>query len=332
MMPFDPTSLEIAPREPQLPNDDGVQRFSHLAMACPWGLWIPTDDRDYAEQVSYECWAEVDRLEQLLSRFIASGEIHQINNSPGEWIPISADTLKCLQFARQWHAETSGAFDITLGTIVEARRGEDGLIEEAHDKVLSAMDKLEIDAEDFAARLDDDEAMLDLGAIGKGYALDALIETLQMWSIEDALLYAGQSSVLAMGNAPNSEGWSVELRHPNANSLAESDRESVPAGKVLLRDRALSGSGRALHGWHIIDPRSGKSAQTRATWATAASAARSDAISTAFMVMPVEEVETFCRVHSDVAALLVTSAGQWLSFGNDEFSVADLDLGRSNAE
>lgn len=321
MMPFDPTSLEIAPRRPELPNDDGVQRFSHWAMACPWGVWIPSDDRDYAEQVAHECWAEVDRLEELLSRFITSGEIYQINAAPGEWISVSADTLKCLQLAQRWHAQTMGAFDITLGNIIETRRGADGLIEEAHDTVLSAMDKLEIDEDLFAARLNDEEAMLDLGAIGKGYALDALIETLQMWSIPNALLYAGQSSVLALGNAPESEGWSVELRHPDAIRADESDIESAPVGKVLLRDRALSGSGRSQQGWHIIDPRSGQSAQMRATWATADCAARSDAISTAFMAMSRQEIETFCRAHSDVAALLVTSEGQWLSFGAGEFEI-----------
>ncbi|MDF2441567.1 MAG: FAD:protein transferase, partial [Abditibacteriota bacterium] len=288
---------------------------------------------------AFECWTEVDRLELLLSRFIASGEIYQINAAPGEWIRISADTLRCLQLAQRWHAQTAGAFDITLGTVIEARRGDDGLIQEAPQEqgtVLSAMDALEIDDESFAARLNDADAMLDLGAIGKGYALDSLVETLQMWSVENALLYAGQSSVLAIGDAPQSEGWAVDLRHPDANPLqpgresgdksasqhenmSESDRDCPSVGKVLLHNRALSGSGRTLHGWHIIDPRSGQSARTRATWATAASAARSDAISTAFMAMSIEEVEVFCQTHRDVAALLVTSDNQWLSFGDSEF-------------
>ncbi len=296
---------------PKLPNNDGIQRFPHWAMACPWAIWIPTEDRAYAEQVAFECWEEVNRIENLLSRFVPSSDIFQINAAPGAWIRVAADTLQCLQFARQWHTQTRGAFDITLGSLLEERRLEDGTIAcvEKSNRVLSGMKQLEIDVENLAVRVLSEEVKLDLGAIGKGYALDCCREVLQRWSIENALLHAGQSTVLAIGNSPQENGWSVELRHP--------DQESQSPGQVVLRDRAFSASGQLLHGHHIIDPRTGHSARgKRNAWATATSAARSDAISTAWMVMKIKEIEQFCTQYPDVNAVLLLDNDEWKTFGS----------------
>jgi thiamine biosynthesis lipoprotein len=311
MFPPPQSSFPEPPPLPKLPNDDGIQRFPHWAMACPWAIWIPTADRDYAEQVAEECWSEINRIEGLLSRFIPAAEVFQLNAQPGEWLRISAETLHCLQLAQEWHKQTQGAFDITLASILEERRNEDGTIARVtqDSKVLSGMAQLEINAADFTARILSPQVQIDLGAIGKGYALDCCIEVLRNWSVDNALLHAGQSTVLAMGNGPSGNGWSVELRHP--------DQESQSPGEVLLRDRALSASGQLLHGHHIIDPRSGQSALgKRNTWVVAPTAARSDAISTAFMVMSVPEIEAFCTRYSDVNAVLLLDNDEWITYGN----------------
>jgi thiamine biosynthesis lipoprotein len=310
MFPPHQSSFPEPPRLPKLPNDDGIQRFPHWAMACPWAIWIPTDDQVYAEQVADECWQEVNRIEGLLSRFIPSSEIYQMNVQVGDWLRVSAETLHCLQIAQAWHTQTNGAFDITLGSALEERRNEDGTIARVENgtKVLSGMKQLEINAAEFAARVLSAETQIDLGAIGKGYALDCCVEVLRNWSIDNALLHAGQSTVLAMGEGPEGNGWSVELRHP--------DQESQSPGQVLLRDRGFSASGQLLHGHHIIDPRNGRSALgKRNAWVVAPTAARSDALSTAFMVMSVEEVEGFCAQHPDVNAVLLLDNDEWKTFG-----------------
>ena len=77
-------------------------------------------------------------------------------------------------------------------------------------------------------------------------------------------------------------------------------------GTVRLRDRALSGSGTAIHGRHIIDPRTSRpAASPLGAWALAESAAVSDALSTAFMVLLSDDVYNFCRGRADVGALLL---------------------------
>jgi thiamine biosynthesis lipoprotein ApbE len=80
--------------------------------------------------------------------------------------------------------------------------------------------------------------------------------------------------------------------------------------RVILTNRALSGSGTEVKGEHILDPRTGKPAHGHlAAWASASSAARSDALSTAFFVMTTEEVEDYARRHPDIGACVVVAYG-----------------------
>jgi thiamine biosynthesis lipoprotein len=141
---------------------------------------------------------------------------------------------------------------------------------------------------------------VDLGGIGKGYAIDQVLQILRDWSIDAGLIHAGQSSVYALGTPPAAKHWRFGLRDPvNHDETIE---------HVSLTNAALSGSGRMLHGDHIIDPRSGRPVDDRlGAWARAPSAALSDALSTAFMIMSPDEVATYCQEHTEVSALLVVS-------------------------
>ena len=82
-------------------------------------------------------------------------------------------------------------------------------------------------------------------------------------------------------------------------------------GEIVLRERALSGSGTEVKGQHILDPRTGKPAGGHvAAWAAHRSAALSDALSTAVMVMSTDEVEAFCAAHPEVSVLAVVEYGE----------------------
>ena len=116
-------------------------------------------------------------------------------------------------------------------------------------------------------------------------------------------------------------GWRVALRDAN--------RQNAALAQVQLCNRALSGSGTKLHGCHITDVRGSHNAPHAATWASVPfeenhlCAARSDALSTAFMVMSRDEIETFCAENRGVAAAIMESenAAQIVSFG--DFDVAE---------
>ena len=140
----------------------------------------------------------------------------------------------------------------------------------------------------------DERLQVDLGGVGKGFALDRMAEVLREWDIPTALLHGGSSTVLAMGSGPHGRGWRMALRDP-------ADETAEPLGWIRLTDRAFSGSA-TVHARHITDPRTGRAVQAnRAAWAVADTATRADALTTAFCVMEISEIERYAERHQDVA-------------------------------
>jgi thiamine biosynthesis lipoprotein len=261
-----------------------VRRFTHDAMACTWTLLVQCEDPDYAAQAARAAFAEIDRIEQELSRFVPHSDVARINALPaGQPLRVGHDVLACLDLAFRVHAETAGAFDITA----DAAAGRRGRLTDL--QIQPAQHTVTVRAAGVA---------VDLGGIGKGYAVDQAVAVLGDWSTETALVCAGQSTVYGAVRDPADPGWTVAIRNPK-------DSSEVP-GTVNLRDRALSGSGRVLHGPHIIDPATRRPAVgPLGAWATAASAALSDALSTAFMVMTTDQVKAYCQDHPEVEGLLM---------------------------
>jgi thiamine biosynthesis lipoprotein len=144
---------------------------------------------------------------------------------------------------------------------------------------------------------------LDLGAVGKGFALDSALAVLKDWAVDNVLLHAGTSTALGHGPGPSGtkrgRGWPV-------GAGATAGKAAGP-GRVFLRNGALSGSGTEVKGEHVVDPRTGRPARGhRAAWAAHSSAAAADALSTAFMVMRTGAVAEFCARHTEVWALVKT--------------------------
>ena len=133
--------------------------------------------------------------------------------------------------------------------------------------------------EQFSIRCDGGKLEFDLGAIGKGFALDRMAELLREWDCPAFLLVAGGSSILAGDAPPGTPGWSCGLGENNS------------VRRYWLKNVSLSGSGLAVKGKHILDPRTGQPAsrQNRA-WALTDIAAESDALSTAAMVLSETEI------------------------------------------
>lgn len=248
--------------------------FTHDAMNTTFTLRLYGADPAQLAGVARECYERLDQLEGRLSRFIDTSEISQINRLPtGATLYLSDDCHQCLLQAMQAYSETSGLFDITLGTRIEQRKaGRAGPLP-------SPVGKLIIHPDEAAITCETPGRELDLGGIGKGFALDQLKAILSDWEVPGGLLAAGASTLLAYGPAP----WPVEL--------------AVAAGPTLmaLQDRALSASGTDVQGSHIVPP--WDDAETpdylsQRVWAIAATATMADAWSTALMLMTPTEITT----------------------------------------
>jgi FAD:protein FMN transferase len=281
-----------------------VHRFAHEAMATTFEVFIAGKEAPYAGQAARAAFDEIDRLERLFSRFDPSSETSRIGRlEPGESLRVGLETAEVLGLSAFIQGETGGAFDINyLGTgrrtAGRARR---------RPRPLTALLRIDTDGRGFevarprpTGRTAGPALDLDLGAVGKGYALDAALGVLRTWDVGNVLLHAGTSTALADGPGPGgSGGWPV-------GAGGTPGHVSGP-GLVLLRRRSLSGSGTEVKGAHIADPRTGRPAGGHAAaWASHPSAAVSDALSTAFMVMSTAAVAAFCRRHPAVWALVKT--------------------------
>jgi thiamine biosynthesis lipoprotein len=294
------------------PPSEPVHRFAHEAMGTIFEVLIAAQDAAYADQASQAVFQEIDRLEALFSRFNPTSEIGQINRlRADESLRISLDAFECLKIAERVQRETAGAFDVNF-------RKSKGSPERPEFELTVAESGFGIRLRpDFlgrsSARLD-----LDLGAIGKGYALDKAASILADWSVERFLIHGGTSTALAGGNGPalsqGETGWPVGVG-------GTWEMPGLPK-RVLLNGRALSGSGTEVKGRHIRDPRTGRPAQGHlAAWVSHLSAAASDALSTAFMAMSSKEVQRYCERHSDVWALLVTPKKKALLLNRDALAI-----------
>ncbi len=301
------------------------QHVSRTAMACRFEVTLPLED--YAGvSVARQALDEVDRLEQQLTIFRESSEVSFINRRAAEVPTRVEDSLfLLLLLCHELYEETGGAFDITSSPLSrcwgflrrQGRIPEPDEIEKA--KELVGGDKLLLDRESRAIRFSLPGVEINLGSIGKGYALDRVAELMREHS-RMALLSAGSSSIRAIGGGKN--GWSVGVRHPG--------KKERRLAVVRLRDAALSTSGGEEQFFeyggksygHIIDPRSGMPADRVASVSVIArSAALTDALATAFYVGGPELAEAYCHTHPGVLVLMLESgAGRPVLFGANGLS------------
>jgi thiamine biosynthesis lipoprotein len=270
-------------------NETGIHVFNHHAMATLFQARIAGEERGYAAQAAQAGFEIVDRLEALLSRFRENSEISQIARLvSGEKLRLSEPTFACLQIARQMELATRGAFSATSSARLPTTVPNSWSLNEA----------------DLTFRHISGNLEFDLGAIGKGFALDRMAEVLLEWDCPSYLLVGGGSSILAGAAPPGASGWSVGVGEGNNERRYE------------LEHCSLSGSGVAVKGAHILDPRTGQPAQQRSrAWALAPSAAVSDALSTACMVLSESEIAEVIRGHDDWVALF-HDGNEWRRHGD----------------
>ena len=242
-----------------------------------------------------EALAEIGRLEAVLSLYQPTSEIAHINaRGAQEPVPVSPEVFALLEHCAALGEQTQGAFDITLAPLMRCWRfmNDTGAVP-ADDEIQTACaqcgwPQLQLNPAKSTVQLATEGTMLDLGSVGKGYALEQAGTLLLENEFEHFLIHGGTSTVCARGTQADGAPWRIAVEHPDA------DRPPLNVEDLANESLSVSGIGgksfideHGVEQGHVIDPRTGRPAQSaRVAAVVCDSATVSDAWATALLVEP----------------------------------------------
>jgi len=234
------------------------------AMGSTYSVVVYGSDEARLRAAVEDASEEVRRLDQLLSNYIPASEWSQVNREASDKpVRISTELFQLLAACVEYSRESDGAFDITVGPLMKVwgfYKGSGHLPHRA--EVRGAMahvgyQNILLDPKNNTVRFAKEGVEIDPGGIGKGYAVDKMVNVLKADGITSALVSASGSSIYGIGAPPHEPGWKIKIRDPK-------DASKI-ASEVILRDNSLSTSGNyekfffaegKLYS-HIMDPRTG---------------------------------------------------------------------------
>lgn len=258
----------------------------------------------------------IDELEAQLTVYNDESEVSRLNATAHLGpVEVEAGLFGLLETARRVHEATGGAYDVTAGALSVAwgffkgprRVPEPDVLADA--RARTGQRHLRFDRERRTVAFERPGVVINLGSIGKGYAIDRAAEVIAAhWWPTGALLHGGRSSLFALGSPPGSLAgrWEVGLRNPF--------RPETPLGLLRLRNRGMGTSGTDFQRFevdgrvfgHILDPRTGEPATGPASVTVLApTAAEADALSTAFFLLGRDVAAGYVRNHPETAAVFV---------------------------
>lgn len=251
-------------------------------MHCLFELQVATSETDYAHSAIESCFDTLDRMEAALSRFMESSALDLLRHTrAGAILTLHPWARDCLLLAETLNEATGGAFDVFYLT------WKDRPDLKAQRPLLFARETNQVQVQ-----IDYPEA--DLGAIGKGFALDKMAELLESeWNLPDACLTSAGSTHLALNPPPGEVGWKLTL-------AGDQERR-----QIHLMQRSLSGSGVYYQGEHIKSPvgHSPRDTSLRRVWSVAPTGALADGLSTAFFLMDRQSIPPVAEQFSAEAYL-----------------------------
>src|ERR1035437_7710616 len=234
------------------------------AMGATYSIVLYGYDRVKMEAAVDAAFDEVRRLDEMLSNYRADSEWSDVNRHAAEKpVHLSPELFQLVAAWVEYSRESDGAFDITVGPLMKVwgfYKGSGHLPHRA--EVRGAMahvgwQNILLDPTNNTVRFAKEGVEIDPGGIGKGYAVDKMVEILKQDGITSALVSASGSSIYGIGAPPNEPGWKIKIRDPKDASKT--------AAEVVLHDNSLSTSGNYEKFFfaegkmysHIMDPRTG---------------------------------------------------------------------------
>lgn len=258
---------------------------------------------DGADAAVRRAFFECERIEKIYSRFRDESELSKLNCCSGEWVKVSEEFFRLIEFGEQMREKTDGAFDLTVKKILESWGYDKNYSFEESAK--AELGRVEL-GEDFQVRVFGE---IDLGGIGKGFALDKMKDCLN--EFENFCINAG-GDIFARGHDPEGEKWKIFFEHPT-------DLEEV-IGFAEIDDFFAAASSGSKRKWrdkhHLVDTKKGApAAEMLAVYVQSDSGISADAYATALFVAGYENAQKIAA-ENGISAMLVSSGGEIFRTGN----------------
>jgi len=257
---------------------------------------------------------EIARLDRVMSNYKPESDLSRLNrNGHFHRVTVSPDLYQAIRDSLEYSRLSGGQFDITVAPLVDlwkaALHGErlPSAREQENLRECMGYQKIQLlppDRVEFHSSC----MRIDLGSIGKGYAVDRAVDILRSHGIRSALVNAGESTIYGMGAPPGKAAWLVHLRDPSGKVDPQ----------VLLCDNSVSTSeqtppsllGNEAAG-HIIDPQTGRPLETAYSLSIVArTATASDALSTTLLLAGPAKGKPIVESIANAAAVWVSPEGQ----------------------
>jgi len=237
---------------------------SATAMGSTYSIAVYGEDQTAMENAVGQAFDEVRRLDELLSNYKPESEWSQVNRfAAARPVKTTPELFGLLAACVEYSRASEGSFDITVGPLMRVwgfykgtghmpRKAE---IETA--RAITGWQNMQLDPAASTVRFQKSGIEMDPGGIGKGYAVDRMVNVLRRNGIKAGLVSASGSSIFAMGTPPGEDGWHIEIKDPHDQSKSVEE--------VVLKDESMSTSGSYEKFFkadgriysHIMDPRTG---------------------------------------------------------------------------
>jgi FAD:protein FMN transferase len=298
----------------QAPKPVHRQRFA---------MWTVVDIVAYhpsqsaAEAAVGKALAEIERLDEVLSNYEAESDVSKlVRDARNKSIVVDSSLFEIIEKSVDLSRRSGGKFDATIGPLLKVwKKAKEQERKPTADEIAAARrcvgyDKIEMTPPN-RILIRSDCVEIDLGGIGKGYAVERAMNLLKAAGIRNALINAGSSSMAAIGTPPDGKGWPVRFIEGGSGNRS-----------LLLKDTSISTSEQT---GSILDPFTGNPTSERMTVSVIApSATLSDGLSTTLLLMSIEDGTTLLEQYKDVSAFWIAPGGQLIaSYGESRVTILD---------
>jgi thiamine biosynthesis lipoprotein len=300
---------------PNFSDAASLFKYHQALMGTVVEVTLISESEEEAKKAVLQAFQEIKRIEGLMSQWIESSDISQINRSAGKgWRKVSSETMEVIKTAKKISGLSEGGFDVTVGPLVELwRRAREKGIPPSNEDVkrtlkLVNFKELLVDPER-GVYLRKERMSVDLGGIAKGYAVDKAFELLRNLGYKSLIVNAGGD--LRAGGSKFDQPWTIGIQNPR-------ESQKIMA-KVSISDEAIATSGdyekffmhQGSRYHHILNPKDGfPTVGCQSVTIVGKDGMTTDGLATAVFVLGPEKGYALCQKLEGVECMIVDKEGK----------------------